>query len=774
MRRWIAGAVVALALLAIGGFAWLWVAPCALGGCAPVHDLERFQAEGSELLDIRGEPFGTLATVNRKVVALDSLPAHLPQAFLAVEDQRFYDHSGLDFQRMVGALLANLRAGGIEEGGSTVTMQLARNLFPEHLPYTERSVRRKLMEIRVARQIERAFPKNKIFELYLNHIYLGAGAYGVEAAAQTYFGKPAAELTLAEAALLGGLPKAPSTLDPTRNQEGALERRNLVLTAMAEAGYVSGAEAAAARREPIRLAQTNTDPADGSNRSYFIERVREELREHVGDRFYTAGLRVYTTLDPGVQRAAEQELVRQLDAIEGGRFGPFPHPRYQDSGELDEKAGRTPYLQGAVVMMDAQGGEVRALVGGRDFGDSKFDRATQALRQPGSAFKPFVYLTALQHYYSPIHQVKDAPLSVPLSGGKVWEPKNYTGRYDGMLTLREALMRSKNIPTVRLAQEVGVGAVIRNARQLGITSDIPDVPSAALGAADVRPVELAAAYAPFANGGMRTRPHFIRRVEDRHGRVLWKAPRTRESVLDPAVAFVMTSMLRDVVDRGTGRAVRTAGFFGPAAGKTGTTNGATDVWFVGYTPELVAAVWMGFDDPQTIVHGASGGTLAAPVWGRIMREAYADRSLPPAWQPPAGIISEEVDRASGLVVDESCPARSETYTEFFVNTRPPHQNCVSDRNTVFVYSDSSWIDEEWGRQGDTLYGTGEVTEIERRGIYWPELEKMRDRDNLTRSRISSPEPAHIVPLPSPISPPPPPDLLGTPVVDDSAAHIPRQ
>ena len=771
MRRWSAGALVALALLAIGGFAWLWAAPCALGGCAPVDDMERFQAEGSELLDIDGEPFGTLASINRKAVPLDSLPPYLPQAFLAIEDQRFYDHSGLDFQRVIGALLANLRAGGVEEGGSTVTMQLARNLFPEHLPSTERSVRRKLMEIRVARQIERAFPKNKILELYLNHIYLGAGAYGVEAAAQTYFGKPAAELTLPEAALLGGLPKAPSTLDPTRNREGALERRNLVLTAMADAGFVSRAEANAAQREPIHLA-TGTDQEDGPNRSYFIERVREELREQVGNHFYTAGLRVYTTLDPRVQKAAEEELVRQLDAIEDGRFGPFSHPRYHDARELDEDAGQTPYLQGAVVLMDAESGEVRALVGGRDFDDSKFDRATQAIRQPGSAFKPFVYLTALQHYYSPIHQVEDAPLSIALPGGKVWEPKNYTGRYDGMLTLREALIRSKNIPTVRLAQDVGMGAVIRNARQLGISSDIPDVPSTALGAADVRPVELAAAYAPFANGGMRIQPHVIRRVEDRHGRVLWNTPRTRESVLDPAVAFVMTSMLRDVVDRGTGRAVRTAGFFGPAAGKTGTTNGATDVWFVGYTPDLVGTVWMGFDDPQTIVRGASGGTLAAPVWGRIMREAYADRLLPPAWQPLAGVVSEEVDRASGLVVDESCPARGETYTEFFVNTRPPHRNCASDRSLVFLYSDSSWIDEEWDREGDTLYRTGEVTDIERRGIYWPELEKIRERNSLTRSRIASPEPADTVPATSPVSPPPPPDLLGTPIVADSAARIP--
>ncbi|HEV2131524.1 MAG TPA: PBP1A family penicillin-binding protein [Longimicrobiaceae bacterium] len=722
-RRTITVLLAVLALLLVAGFAWVWFAPCGLGGCAPVSDLARFQAEGSELLDVDGEPFGTLATVNRRVVPLDSLPPHLIQAFLAVEDRRFYEHGGVDWRRMGGAMRSTVGAvsgsGGRLEGGSTITMQLARNLFPERLRYTDRTPRRKLMEVRIARQIERAFSKDKILELYLNHIYLGSGAYGVEAAAQSYFGKSVADLDLAEAALLGGLPKAPSVLDPTRNREGALERRNLVLREMAEAGFISAEEAAAAREEPVRLARVQRS-ADAPERSYFIERVRRELENIIGDRFYTAGMKVYTTLDRTAQAAAEQELARQLDAIESGRYGSYRHATYAEARGVAEETGTTPYLQGMVVVMDAQTGAVRALVGGRDFNDSKFDRAVQALRQPGSAFKPFVYLAALERYRSPVHTIEDAPVRLTLSGGKVWEPQNYTGQYDGEITLRESLARSKNAATVRLAQDVGLGSVIRTARQLGITDDIPDLPSTALGAAEVRPLELVQTYAAFANGGNRVEPHFVRRIEDRDGIVVWEANPERQRVLDPAVAFVLTSILRDVVDRGTGTAVRAAGFSAPAAGKTGTTNAATDVWFVGYTPDLVAGVWIGLDNPQTIVRGASGGTLAAPVWGQVMRRIYSDRSAPSEWSPPSGVVTEQVDRTTGAVVSEWCPAQGPTYTEYFIGAAP-RGICPRDRSYYLAESGRSWVDEEWGSGSDWE----STTPTAEQGIDWPELEELR-------------------------------------------------
>jgi 1A family penicillin-binding protein len=713
VRRRVVGTLAALLVLGLAGVAWVWFAPCWLGGCAPLDDLEELQAEGSQLYDSDGEAFAVLATVNRRIVPLDSLPAHLPQAFLAVEDQRFYRHRGVDIQRVGGALLANIRRGGVAEGGSTITMQLARNLFPDYLPFHERSMRRKLMETRIARQLERTFTKDKILELYLNHIYLGSGAYGVEAASRIYFGKPAAELDLEEAALIAGLPASPSNLDPTRNPEGAVERRNLVLRRMAEHGSLSAEAASRAQEEPLRLSPSESAD-EGVDGSYFVERVRRELSDRVGRRFYTAGLRIHTTLDRTIQIAAEEELARQIEQIENGRFGSFNHPRYGATDEGVAAGGQTPYLQGAIVVIEAGTGEVRALVGGRDWNDSKFDRATQALRQPGSAFKPFVYLAALERFRSPVHQVDDSPLRMEIPGAGVWEPRNFGNSYDGMLTLREALTRSKNTATVRLAQEVGIGPAVRYAHDLGITSDLPEFPSTALGAAEVRPLELVASYAAFGNGGFRVEPHFVKRVEDRNGRLLWEATPQRRQAINPAAAFVLTTILRDVVDRGTGTAVRGAAFNGPAAGKTGTTNDNADVWFVGYTPDLVGGVWIGFDEPRTIIRGASGGTLAAPVWGRVMRRAYQHRPIPDPWSPPPGVVTEEVERGTGVLVDSDCPAQGPTYTEYFVSS-PPRGLCPLDR----LYAADErirWGDEEW---------TGDPRPMEDLGIDWPELEEIR-------------------------------------------------
>jgi 1A family penicillin-binding protein len=725
MRRlYIALGVLLVAVLGLGG--WLWIAPCGMGGCAPIDELERFQAEGTQLFDRTGEPIGTLAVLNRRVVALDSLPDHLTRAVLAVEDRRFYSHSGLDFRRFAGAMVRNVRARGAEEGGSTITMQLARNLFPERLDYRDRSIGRKLREIRVARQIERSFEKDKILELYLNHIYLGSGAHGVDAAARTYFGTPAAELDLPQAALIAGLAQAPSRRNPRDNPEGARTRRDLVLREMAEAGYITADEAGRAAATPVTLAPATRE--SGQPGSYFTERVRRELEERVGPSVYSAGLRVHTTLDPAAQRAAEEEVSRQATAIEGGAFGAYRHAAYGSGAAADDARGST-YLQGAAVVMDASTGAVRALVGGRDFEDSQFDRIWQASRQPGSAFKPVVYLAALERRIPPNRRLEDAPVRIRMAGGRYWEPRNYTGRYDGEITMREALTRSKNTVTVRLAQEVGMSRVIATARQLGIESTITDLPSTSLGAAEVRPIELVRAYAALASGGWLPEPHLIERIEDRSGRVLYRAAPARERVVDPAAAFVLTTMLRDVVDRGTGTPVRAAGFRGPAAGKTGTTNGSTDAWFVGYTPELVAAVWFGFDRPATIVAGATGGRLAAPVWGRLMRRVYGGRSVPD-FAVPRGVVTEIVDRATGYVIGEGCPAQGEAYTEYFVHVRPPRAVCHPDLGFPRMALDSEWED---AYAVPYEYESGDPPEdLRSRGIDWPELEERRRRGE-TRS-----------------------------------------
>jgi penicillin-binding protein 1A len=723
--------VAALSVIGAAAFAWIWFAPCWLGGCAPLDDLAEYQAEGSELLDVKGQPFATLATVNRRIVSIDSLPPQLPQAFIAIEDRRFYDHGGVDFRRLVGAMISNVRAGGVEEGGSTITQQLARNLFPEWLPYTERSVRRKIMEARVARQIERQFSKDKILELYLNHIYLGNGAYGIEAASRAYFGKSASDVDLAEAATLAGLPAAPSQLDPTRNPESARERRDLVLERMESAGFISAADGDAASAEPIVLADGDGEADEGPSSSYFVEQVRREMEEIIGAKFYSAGLSIHTTLDLAAQSAAESEMARQLDAIESGRFGTYRHPTY--ASRSDSATGDTEYLQGAIVLLEAGTGEVRALVGGRDFQDSKFNRATQALRQAGSAFKPFVFLEALDRYGSPAQMVEDSPVRIQLTGSRVWEPRNYTGTYDGPILLRDALARSKNSVTVKLAQEVGMESIARTAEDLGITTEIPRVPSAALGAADVRPIELVQAYAAFANGGRLVEPHFIRRIVDRHGRTVWESSPRSAQVLDPAKAFILTSMLQDVVNRGTGTAVRAVGFQGPAAGKTGTTNDAADVWFIGYTPDYVAGVWIGLDRRQTIVRGASGGTLAAPVWGRMMRQVYSGLEAPAPWQPPSGVTTAEVLRASGEVENPECPIGGATYTEYFLFSAPAPRYCASAYST-YSMSDTLWGDEEWTYDLpplDTTYRDPAE------GVEWPELEELRRRiragDSLSES-----------------------------------------
>jgi 1A family penicillin-binding protein len=774
-------------VLALLGFGWVWFAPCGMGGCAPMSELERYQAEGSQLFDRAGDPIGTLASVNRRVVSLDSLPAHLPQAVLAVEDQRFYRHAGLDFRRFAGAMLRNLRAGSGEEGGSTITMQLARNLFPERLDYRDRSIGRKLREIRIARQIERSFSKPQILQLYLNHIYLGDGAHGVDAAARTYFGRPAAELELHEAALVAGLAQSPSRLNPRQNPEGAQRRRDLVLREMAEAGYVTAAEAEAASAEPVRLAERTRE--SGEPGSYFVERVRRELEERIGSSvYYSAGLRVYTTLDAAAQRAAEEEVARQAEAIESGAFGAFSHPRFG----ADE--GGSGYLQGAAIVMEARSGAVRALVGGRSFDRSQFDRIWQGMRQPGSAFKPFVYLAALERRIPPTRRLEDAPVSIRMAGGRTWQPRNYTGVYDGEMTMREALTRSKNTVTVRLAEEVGMTRVISTARQLGITTLIPDLPSTSLGAAEVRPVELVRAYAALASGGWLPEAHVIERIEDRDGNVLYRVGTERQRAVDPAAAFVLTSMLRDVVDRGTGTPVRQAGFQGPAAGKTGTTNGSTDVWFVGYTPELVAAVWFGLDRPATIVRGATGGRLAAPVWGRMMQRIYAGSPVPD-FPVPRGVVTEQVDRATGFAVDPSCPVQGEVYTEYFVHVRPPRAYCDPRLGYPRMALDSLWDDyaREYdygydvnGRYDPDTVGRGDLRS---RGIDWPELEDRRRRGDSAATPLPGSvgrqplPPTDTVRLqPRPAEPPPPreprreeppparpaepedgPELLGEPV-----------
>jgi penicillin-binding protein 1A len=626
--------------------------------------------EASVVLDREGGELGHLYRVNRTIVPLDSLPSYLPKAFIAVEDQRFWQHRGVDWVRVVGAAWVNLRARRVEEGFSTITMQLARNVFPKRIPQSQRTLGRKLTEMRVAGQIERHFTKRQILELYLNQIYFGDGAYGIAAAAAEYFGKPASRLTLGEAAALAGLIRAPQRLSPHRNPQGARGRRGVVLEKMVEQGMITPTAAREASAEPLRVHQGAMRRGDRA--AYFVEEVRQAMEEELGESLYTDGYLIHTTLDPAVQAAAEAELEAQLRAIEAGRIGLFRHPRRTPGTATTDSAGgeETRYLQGAVVVMDAEHGDLLALVGGRDFGDSKFDRAMQARRQPGSAFKPFVFGAALAAGYPPTLILSDEPLHRVLPDGTIWEPRNFEGSYRGPVTMRDALVQSRNVATIRLAEEVGLDKVIDFARRLGLSGPIPAVPSIAIGAAEVTLLEMTAAYAAFATLGRRPTPRLVTRVEDRAGNVVWSRPAQARRVIDPAVAFVLTDLMRGVVDRGTGTAVRAAGFRNPAAGKTGTTNGSTDVWFLGFTPQRVAGVWIGFDRPQSIVPGATGGRLAAPVWGRLMRRTTALGGA--GWAPPPGVEERWVD-AAGHTYQDGCPTFGELRPEYFLaGTTPPH------------------------------------------------------------------------------------------------------
>ncbi|MEO5511035.1 MAG: PBP1A family penicillin-binding protein [Longimicrobiales bacterium] len=655
----------------------LWL-NCGVRGCPDVGRLTAYQPDGAPvLLDRNKKQFGNLAPFERRIVSIDSLPDYVANAFVAVEDRRFYKHHGVDWRRSVGAAVVNVKSGGIAQGSSTISMQLARNVFPKELPGQERTFRRKMLEIRVAKAIEHKYTKPEILELYLNHIYFGGGAYGIETAARHYFAKNAKHLKLSEASALAALPKAPAIYDPRRHPERNQQRRSIVLGLMESQGLITTRDAELARNAKLRIPQdAPNDRSDVQLGSYFIDVVRTMLDDKFGEDLYSSRLRILTTLDITAQRAAEEELDRQLRSLSGRvRKGDGP-------------------LQGAVVVMEAATGDVFALVGGRNHKQSRYNRAILSQRQVGSAFKPFVYAAAIAKGIPASAIIPDEPLHMEISSGNVWSPQNYDGTFEGAVSVRDALVRSRNIPTINLAREVGFDKVEELAHTAGVRSDIPNQPSMALGAASLTPIELATTYTTFATLGTRAQPRFVLRVEDQDGKVLWE-PKTEihDNAMDPKVAYIVTDMLRDVVNRGTGTGVRAAGFYGAAAGKTGTTNDATDAWFVGYTPELVGDIWIGYDKPSPLGSAATGGQIAAPIWGRMMRRVYAKREPPPVWQVPAGVVQRMIDPGTGLVLEEGCtPEYGEARAEVFLVDHIPESDCPSQ----------SWLGNMLNSVGETL------------------------------------------------------------------------
>jgi 1A family penicillin-binding protein len=647
------------ALLLAGGFTvllcWtaLWVASCGFSGCPTSEQIQAFRPnEGSLVLDRAGRRLGRLAYVRRVNLPLSRVPRRLRAAFIATEDRRFYHHGGVDWRSVGRAVFRNLSSVSFREGFSTITMQVVRNAFLPNFS-TQRSLGRKLIELRLAHRLESTLTKQQILETYLNIIYLGNGTYGVEAASRDLFGKSVGRLSLAEAATLAGLAKGPAIYAPRRHPERAVARRNLVLSLMVREGYATPEAARRAASEPLRLAPSEWRPPQET--SYALDPVRSAVDSLLGDAAATAGdLIVRTTLDADAQRSAERATEAQAAAIQPRRPAPGAE------------------VETALVALDPRTGAIRALVGGRRGVQHGFNRALEARRQPGSAFKPFVYAAALAAGYTPATVVDDSPVEID-DEGRIWRPENFAGEYGGPLTLRRALTRSANAATVRLSQAVGERRVVALARRSGIRSRMEPVPALALGALEVTPLELAAAYAPFANGGYSVRPYLIERVEAGDGTVLWRAPVLQpQRVLSEADAFQITSMLQSVIDEGTGHVIRDLGVRGPVAGKTGTTNNGADVWFIGYSPSLVASVWFGYDAPRRIAANASGGRLAAPAWARFYLGGWRERSPAGSWSPPGSLVERTIDANNGELANEWCPV---TRSEWFKPGTEPTRFC---------------------------------------------------------------------------------------------------
>jgi penicillin-binding protein 1A len=573
------GAVLALwaVIAAIGALVWIGI------HLPPIQSLEIPKRPPSVLiLGANGATLATRGDMGGAAVPLRELPDDVPKAFIAIEDRRFYSHHGVDPWGILRAVIADVLHRGAAQGGSTITQQLAKNLFLTQ----ERTVSRKLQEVAIAFWLEHKFTKAQILELYLNRVYFGSGAYGVEAAAQRYFGKSARQLTLAEAALLAGLVQSPSRLAPSHNPDGAERRTRLVIADMAEQKLIGDDAARLALAHPARAIK----PAGAGSDNYVADWVMDAVDDLVGR--FDQDIVVETSIDPLLQGAAEHALV---DAL----------------AQRGEKLG---VGEGALVAMTPDG-VVRALIGGKSYAESQFNRAIAAKRQPGSAFKPFVYLTALEHGLTPDTVREDAPIAV-----KGWKPENYEHEYFGPVTLTQALANSLNTVSVRLTLEFGPAAVMRTAYRLGINSKLEANASIALGTSEVSPIELVSAYAPFANGGLAVSPHVVERVRATDGKTLYaRSTQTLGRIVDARTVAMMNAMLHETLVSGTARRAELPGW--PAAGKTGTSQDFRDAWFIGYTSHLVAGIWLGNDD-NSPTRKATGGGLPVDIWSRFMKTAH--------------------------------------------------------------------------------------------------------------------------------------------------------
>src|SRR5690242_5380662 len=606
-RRWlrtllIIAGVLSLMVGAGVAVAALWAFTILPRTLPSVTALETFQPQvGTKVYDDNDELITELHVERRIFVPLAHIPQSLRDAVIATEDKRFYYHWGIDPIGIARAVAQNYRRGRIVEGGSTITQQLTKLLFLT----PDKSLERKMKEAVLALELERRYSKDRILEMYLNQVYFGHGAYGVEAAARTYFGKSVSELNVRESALLAGLPRAPTTYSPFDHAETAKRRREVVLRRMVEFGALKDADAKRLARADLGLIPPERRRTTGQ---YFLDFVQQTLEGKYGaDMVFKGGLNVYTTLNPTMQLAAEQSLRDGLKALEGRT--------------KNAKPGEHP--EGAIVTIEPQTGYVRAMVGGYDFFRSEFNRAVQARRQPGSAFKPFVYVAALESGFTAASRIDDAPVSYAIGGnGQTWKPENYDRKFRGPTTLQQAVEESVNVVTVKLQEQVGLNRTVRVARRFGISSPLDVNLSLALGTSDLTLLELTSAYAALANQGAWLPPTTIRYVTDSQGKLLEEYIPDPKDAVAPETAYVITHMLRGVVERGTGQAAKVLGR--PIAAKTGTTNDYSNAWFVGYTPRLATGVWVGYDRPRSLGKDETGSRVAVPIWVSYMGKVLGD------------------------------------------------------------------------------------------------------------------------------------------------------
>lgn len=680
-RRWpVAPALLAATILvaSVVALTHTFSVSCPPGvACVTLRELEAGAElpEANRIYDRNGRLLAEVGGPLRRSLSSDEIPPLLAEAFVAIEDRRFWEHGGVDSRGVLRAAFRNVREREIAEGASTIPMQLVRTLWAESLRDMGKW-RRKVIEARTAPDLIDELGRERVLSLYLNAIYLGNGIYGVERASRYYFGVGVDSISLGQIATLVGMTRSPERYEPRRHPERAREVRDVVLSSLAEAGVVPAASAEAAMAEELDVAPLDSvDPAI-QHRSHLTAAVDRELRRLAPSLMGASGLSIRTTIDTAIQQAGELALLQQLEDIEAGRFGALGEDVHEP-------------LEGAAVALDARTSAIRAWVGGREFGRSEFDRVAQSRRQVGSLVKPFLIALAMERGDGIIDVISSDTIPIR-SGDDLWLPADHVPEYQ--LPMREALVRSSNRAAAHLGMSVGLDAVVDMGRRVGLSEAVPALPSSSIGAFDVSLIEMTQAFTVFGNGGRLAEPHLVTRVEDGTGAVVWErdTPAPPARVLDPATAFVILDAMRAVVDRGTGTSVRGFGYRGPAAGKTGTSDDVRDAWFVGLTPELVSGVWVGFDTPRPIVEGRGGGSLAAPAWAAWMRGLQGRIPQSRAWIPPRGVERVRYDAESGSVMGPLCrqPENATLREAWVLSGRYARTNC--ERGGVRGLFDRVW------------------------------------------------------------------------------------